>query len=241
LFWTGVGSVCNTHLGGLCTAALHVRGRGLLVPPPHSDCKTTDTASYTISSKRTAIEDWEGGLELRQPTSTSPGQGDRPTSHRPTHPHTPRAAVGTCWDTVPLFHPRPAVYIHSRVAESVRVGPGTHAAHTPWWERGWGGGWRRLQRSPHPRTHPGLQWAHAGPQHPCSTLAPQSTYIVEWRKACGWGRGRMLRTHHGGSVGGVAGGGGCNEVPTSAHTQGCSGHMLGHSTPVPPSPRSLHT
>jgi len=46
---TGVGSVCNTHLGGFCTAALHVRGRGLLVPPPHSDCKTTDTASYTAN------------------------------------------------------------------------------------------------------------------------------------------------------------------------------------------------
>jgi hypothetical protein len=208
-------------------------------PPPHH---TTDyEEERTISSKRTAIEDWEGGLELRQSTSTSPSQGDRPTAPAtgpPTHPHTPRAVVGTCWDTVLLFHPRTAVYTHSRVAESVWVGPGTRAAHTPWWERGWGDGW---QRSPHPHTHPG---AGAGTCWDTAPLfQPRPAVYIHSRVAESMWVGPGTRATHRPRWERGWGGGWLRLQPSPPHTtpRRWSGHMLGHSTPVSPSHRSLYT
>ena len=55
--------------------------------------------------------------------------------------HTPRAGVGTYWQVTPMFRPRPAVYIHRRVAERVWAGLGTHGRHIPRWEREWVAGW----------------------------------------------------------------------------------------------------
>ena len=46
--------------------------------------------------------------------------------------HTPRAEAGTWWEAAPLSRPRPVVYIHRRVADSVQVGTGTHNTRTPW-------------------------------------------------------------------------------------------------------------
>ena len=50
------------------------------------------------------------------------------------------AGVVTCWYATPLSRHRPAVYIHRRVADGVRVGSGTHTGYTPWWGRGCVGG-----------------------------------------------------------------------------------------------------
>ena len=46
--------------------------------------------------------------------------------------HTPRAEAGTWWEAAPLSRPRPVVYIHRRVADSVQVGTGTHATPITW-------------------------------------------------------------------------------------------------------------
>jgi hypothetical protein len=79
----------------------------------------------------------------------------------------------------------------------------------------------------------GLERAHAGTQHPCSNLAPQSIHIGEWRKACGWGRGRVPRTDQGGSVGGVVGGCACSQVPPTQHP-GAGAGTCWDTVTVPP-------
>jgi hypothetical protein len=74
----------------------------------------------------------------------------------PSGTHTPRAEAGTWWEAAPLSRPRPVVYIHMRVADSVQVGLGTHATPIPWVGAERGGAPRRATAAVSP-THPHTQ------------------------------------------------------------------------------------
>jgi len=61
--------------------------------------------------------------------------------------------MGTCLPAATLPHPRPAVDIHAIVMDGVRVGPGTHHRHPPWFERGeWVASWGTRGRVHHTHT-----------------------------------------------------------------------------------------